>query len=142
MRDIEVSKLEFDEFLFPFVTNSQAENDKEREVAIRVLRILRNPDYTVEETVRDEVRERATKLDKHIWVGRRLSDDEHTFTFEEDEYQLVKKRLIDAIPNVNIIALDDFGPLVDKFKEAEKYVVDSPKLDEDEGVPEKKEDVA
>ena len=142
MRDIEVSKLEFDEFLFPFITNSQAESDKEREVAIRVLRILGDSEYTVEETIRDEVREQAAKLDKHIWAGRKLAEDEHTFSFEEDEYNLVKKRLIDAIPNVNIIALADFGPLVDKFKEAEKYVVDSPKLDEDEGVPEKKEDVA
>ena len=137
MRDITVTKLEFDEFLFPFVTNSTAESDKEREIAIRVLKILRNPEYTVEETVRDELREQAAKLDKHLWAGRRLANDEHKFSFEEDEYQLVKKRLIDAVPNVNIIALEDYGPLIDRFKDAEKYVVDSPKL---EGA--KEEDVA
>mgnify|MGYP003145374103 CR=1 FL=1 len=135
MRDIRVSKLEFNEFIFPFVTNSQAESDAEREVAIRVLRILRDPDITVEETVSDAVREQAAKLDKHIWAGRKLLDDSHTFTFEEDEYQVVKKRLIDAIPSVNIIALEHFSPLIDKFKDAEKYVV---KVEKDE--PE--EDVA
>jgi hypothetical protein len=132
MRDITVSKLEFDEFLYPFVTNSNAENDKERECAIRVLRLLKDDDYTVEETVSDERRAAFTKIDKHMWVGRKLADDEHTFSLEEDEYNLIKKRLIDAIPDVHIIALDDFGPLVDRFKDAEKYVVDKPKLDEKE----------
>jgi hypothetical protein len=134
MRDITITKLEFDEFLFPFVTNSQAENDKERTTATDVLKLLSDEEYTVEETLSDELVTRAEKLDKHLWPGRKLATDEHTFTFEEDEYRLVRKRLTDAVKGVNIIALAHFSPLLDKFKQAEKYSAGAPEIVDKEGV--------
>ena len=121
--------MEFDEFLFPFVTNSQAESEGERATALDVLRLLTDTDITVEEVLPEALVKDARKRDKHLWAGRKLATDEHTFTFEEEEYRLVKKRLEASVSNVNIIALGELSPLIEKFKGAEKY--SAPKLEEE-----------
>ena len=121
MRDITVTRLEFDEFLWPIVTNSQAENEKERSVAVDVLRLLSDDDCTEEVPLTDEQIEKAERSNSHVWNSRRLSDDEHTFAIEEAPYRLVRKRMKDAISKVSIICMDDFSPLVDKINDAKKY---------------------
>ena len=137
MRDIAVKRLEFDEFLWPIVTTSNAESDKERAVALDVLRLLSDEEYTEEVPLTDAQIAQSSKNNTHVWNSRRLIEDEYTFVLEEEAYRLIRKRLQDASPKVSIVCLADFSPLLDRFNDAKKYKAEKDEPAESEGEPEK-----
>ena len=121
MREITITRREFAEFLWPIVTSSAPDAVKQRFLARDVLNLLSDDDYTEEVPLTVEQIEQAARTNKHAWNSRRLRDDEHTFLVEEEECRLIEDRLISATPHVSIICLNDFSPLVDKFKDPKKH---------------------
>lgn len=112
MRVITVAGNEFDMILWRAIASQGASGESDLEVAVRVLAkvkavSLENP-LTDEEKAQGQV------------PNRKLIDEESEFIFEEDEYGLVKEKLIAFIPNVALALADVLHGLLAKFKNAEK----------------------
>lgn len=127
MREVRITKEQFDEFLFPFVSGSSPESDNERECALRVMRKLKDPEITEEEALSPAQLEAAERRKRKIWPGRRLACPEATFHFQEDEHRLILKRLKEATKGIAMLVIEEYTAFLDAFEGA-KEVRDGPKV--------------
>lgn len=118
MREVHVTREQFDEFLYPAIASSSAENESELETAVRVLRKLKKPDITFEEVISSEEQERAKKNRTKLVPFRKLTVDEHTFMFEEPEYKLVLDRVKAHLPRISLAAAEELWEFYESVKGA------------------------
>jgi hypothetical protein len=117
MRKIYLSKSEFDNILYPAFVSGSPESEDELEVAVRLKFLFKkNADYeeiSAEETIA------ATKRRERVIPFLKLRSDT-TFTFEEDEFKLLHKRLVAAIPRSSFAIAEEMADLLSRFKKSEK----------------------
>ncbi len=115
MRTIRVNEMEFDKIFWGSFAATGAKNESELEIALRVLKKLKGVSLD-KPLSKDEVAQ-------GMIPNRKLIDEEAEFIFEEDEYGLVKDKLVVHLPNISLILADVFYGLLTRFKEAEKWEV-------------------
>lgn len=104
MRAVTLTKTQFDEHVFPAFTAQGAEDERQLEVALRVLRKFR--EVAVEDEVDPRVLEKLNG--KSFYPNLVLPAAEQGFQFEEDEHRLLLDRMKAFIPRINILAAEDF----------------------------------
>ena len=113
MRAITVKRDQFNDFLFPAIARSAAKDEQELEVAVRVLKKVKDPDKTYEEDIPKPQLEMAQSSGQKIYPFRKLAPPDHKFIFEEDEHKLIVDRLREFLKTVSLIAAEEF---LDFFK--------------------------
>lgn len=122
MRTFDISKYEFDDLFFPAISSQGSDNEDELEVAMRVIRKLRHGDYTKLEQLSKERLDEAARFGRKLVPQRFLISDSTTFTFEEDEYNLIVKRLTRAIPTFSNAVAPELFDLLERVKKAPKEI--------------------
>ena len=125
MRKVTLSKEHFDTFLFPTLARSNAKTDAEREIAIRVMRKVKEPALTNDKPLNARDLERRAE-GEDVFEFKELIEESAVFVFEEDECNFIKKRLKDAGTQIALLVLDDYTQMEDLFKNAEKYEAKQP----------------
>ena len=116
---IEVTKLEYDRFLYPYGTNIASKDVKEHLVSLRLVEKLQDPTITEQiDPTRDQLYE-AEEKSEMVWPTHKLDVDEHTFLFEEDEKRLLLSRLEKNIGRVPPAIGAEFEVLRQKVVKAE-----------------------
>lgn len=116
MKAVTVTKQQFDEHLFPAFVSKGAEDERQMEVAVRVLRKFKDPRVTEDEEIDPRVIESAKG--KTVYPNRLLTVDRHTFALEEDEHRLVVERLKAFVTRINVLAAEDFLATLAAVKDA------------------------
>ena len=139
---IDVTKNEFDRFLYPYGTNIASKDVKEHLVSLRLVEKLQDPAITEEEgPTPDEIYEAGEKGEM-VWATHTLAVDEHTFLFEEDEKRLMLSRLEKNIGRVPPAIGAEFEVLRQKVVTAEPIDLAPPVEEEDEPVEEPEDSAA
>ena len=125
MRVIRVSRQEFDLIIWKAFGNVGAKSEAELETATRTVKKLK--DASSEVPLTSEERAQGFQV-----PGRSLSEEEIEFTFEEDEYNLVKNKLVEFLPNVALVLADVFHDLLVRFKDAESQEAQVVGISEDD----------
>lgn len=130
MRKLTLQKGHFDTFVFQQVTTLPAANESEFETALRLLKKLKDPALTKEVALTPEEQE-AEKQGQRAFPFRQLLEDEATFVLEEDEYQLLKKRVEKHKTLVATLVLEEFAELLAVIAGAETYNIQAASLKEE-----------
>ncbi|MDK1102507.1 MAG: hypothetical protein QGD93_02620 [Actinomycetota bacterium] len=123
---IEVTKQEFDRFLYGYATNICSTDVKEHLISIRLVEKLQDPDVTEQHGPTEAEIEEAEKTGGLAWPTHKLAVPAHTFLFEEDEKDLILRRLEKNIGRVPPALGAEFEVLRQKFIEAESIEVSPP----------------
>ena len=116
---IEITKPEFDRFLYPYGTNVASKDVKEHLVSLRLVEKLQDPTITEQhDQTPDEIAESEEKGEMW-WPTHKLAGEEHTFVFEEDEKKLILARLEKNVGRVPPAIGYEFELLRQKFLNAE-----------------------
>lgn len=107
MKKLLVTRLQYDEFLYPIVAASHSENTKEAFLTDKVLTVLEavgkppvlNPDGLPE---------------GHPWF--KLNTDEVEFELEDAHAELILKKLEAAVPTLQVWRIRQMLPLVTQLK--------------------------
>lgn len=110
MREVTVTKSEFDEYLYPAFARNGVASEEEFEVALRVIRKLKEH-ATPEELSDEDIAEAEKTRGARAVAFLKLDSPEATFRLEEDEYKLVQKRLKAHLPNVALVFAEEFDAL-------------------------------
>ena len=90
---IELTKSEFDNYFYRYVTNVCADGVPEHLVSLRLVEKIQDPEVTERhDPPQEEIDEKEGKGELW-WPKYKLSVPSHEFMFEEDEKRLVLKRL-------------------------------------------------
>ena len=116
---IEITKLEFDRFFYPYGTNVASKDVKEHLVSLRLVEKLTDPAITEEHDPTNAEIEDAEEKGEMWWPTHKLAVDEHTFLFEEDEKRLALDRLEKNIGRVPPALGAEYEVLRQKFITAE-----------------------
>lgn len=120
MRAVTFTKEQFDTFVFKLFATVPSKDDTEIEVAIRVLRKLKDPALT--EALPMNAAERAAEAQgDRAYSLHRLCESRATFLLEEDERKLLEQRLRDQRKNVPTFALEDLQETVDTIHNAPEH---------------------
>jgi len=111
MRRLTITNHHFDTFLYPFLMQSVAREPAEWDVALRLLRKLKDPAETEERELTPEEAD-ARRRGIPVYPFRRLRQAEATLLLEEDEFTLLSGRLAERKSNVLLGAADDFAELL------------------------------
>lgn len=125
MRKLSLTADQFDTFVFPYVAQSNAQNDAEFETALRLLRKLKDPALTMVAPLSDP-EEKARQAGAKVFAFNKLRESEASFVLEEDEWKLLQARLAAYKTKVNIVALEDFAALLDVIKAAPEFKPEAP----------------
>lgn len=107
MRKFTISKDDFDRFLYPSVVHGGSQNEAELLIAIRLIKKLQDNELTEIEIIDPLLIEEARRSRQQLIPNRLLRVREATFFVEEDEYELLKKRMLDGIPRYsNSVAIE------------------------------------
>lgn len=113
MRNVQITKHEFDNFLFPVWANAQ--NPGDPDVVIRVTRKLKG---VSDELPLREAQQKHRDEGKPVYADRSAREDVNTLVLEEDEWKCLrdafKKSLKDFLP----MAMEDAYDLSQKFDNA------------------------
>lgn len=123
MRTIELTKHEFDETFFGVVTNgnSPAKDENEHEIALRLLRQLKDTTLTYPEDPKPDVVAQVEASGQRWWPSYRLHADSVSLELEEDVYRVVRHRFKDYIPLVHPLMAEEFDVVWQKIKTAESW---------------------
>lgn len=119
MRAITFKKDEFDDFVYPALATSSAENMQELEVAVRLMRKLSERNITEEEVITESRRTEADRQGHKVIPFRKLVSVVSTFHFEEDEWNLLRTRLEAYMPRVSLAAAERLYTLVSHINNTE-----------------------
>lgn len=111
MRKVEITRDEFNDFLYPAVGGSSAQSEQELETALRVMKKLHDPESTQIIEIPEDQRRAAQEAGQRILPVRRLKAPDMKLVLEEDEHRLIVERLKAYIPKVTLLgaeALYDF----------------------------------
>ena len=129
MRVITVAADEFDMILWRAIASQTAKTEDELEIALRVIGKVK--DVSLENPLSTEEKAQGQV------PNRKLIDEETEFIFEEDEYKLIKDKLIAFLPSVALAIADVFSGLLEKIKETKKQpaavISEDKKVDQDDG---------
>jgi hypothetical protein len=128
---IEVTRLEFDRFFYPYGTNVASKDVREHIVSLRLVEKLQDPDVTDQHDPSQDVIDEAEEAGEMWWPTHTLAVDQHTFLFEEDEKKLALNRLEKNIGRVPPALGAEFEVLRQKFIEAESIDLAPPVEDEE-----------
>ena len=129
---IEITKEEFDRFLYGYATNICSTDVKEHLVSLRLVEKLQDPDVTEKHGPTEAEIEEAEKTGGLAWPTHKLAVPEHTFLFEEDEKDLVLARLEKNIARVPPALGAEFEVLRQKFVTAEPIDLTPPAAEQAE----------
>jgi hypothetical protein len=129
---IDVTKPEFDRFLYPYGTNIASANVKEHLVSLRLVEKLQDPAITKQSDLAQNAIDEAEEKGEMAWATHKLAVDEHTFLFEEDEKRLMLSRLEKSIGRVPPALGAEFEVLRQKFVKAEPIDLAPPVEEEEE----------
>lgn len=118
MRAVHLNKEQFDNFLYPAIARSSAKDEQEMEVAVRVLKKLKDPSVTYEEELHHHDVEVAKQKGQKLYPFRKLDPPEHTFYLEEEEHRLITDRLKEFLKTISLIAAEEFLDFFLNFKDA------------------------
>jgi hypothetical protein len=118
MRQLTFTADQFNTFVFSYVTSVPAENDLEFETGLRLLRKLKDPTLTEEVPPSPEELEAEVKSGGRLRVFPfyRLQRDRATFVLEEDEYNLLKKRMRAGRTKVATLVAEEFALVLDAIE--------------------------
>lgn len=116
---IDVTKNEFDNYLYPYGTNVASKDVKEHLVSLRLVEKLQDPEVTEAIPPRQDEIDKAEESGEMVWGMHKLAADEHTFLFEEDEKRLLLQRLEKNVGRVPPAIGYEFELLRQKFLNAE-----------------------
>jgi hypothetical protein len=116
MRTVDITKDEFDNFLYSAIAADSAKDENELEVAVRLMRKIKavsvELDFTKAEKERIAEGERLRK-------SRGLVGAYACLELEEDEWKMVCDRLKNYTKFVSTAVADEYADLVQKIKTAE-----------------------
>lgn len=119
MRNVEVTKDEYNDFLYPAVGGSTAKSEQELETALRVMKKINAPDVTtVLEVPADQLRA-AEARGQRLLPTRKLSAPKMELILEEDEWKLVVERLKAYIPQVTLLGAEALYNFLQKLVNAD-----------------------
>ena len=135
MRAIHLTKRQFDEVFYGVLTNghSTPQDEQGHEVALRLIRQLKDLDVTYPESPKPKVLAAVEESGQRWWPNYKLKNGDHVFEFEEDVYRVVEERFRAFIPHVHPMMQEEFDDVWQLVKGAEQY--DASKV-EDEQAPE------
>lgn len=108
MKSVKISPWDFNSFLWFAVAGSSAKDEVELEVALRLIRKLKAISKEVEEdSAPGTIRGRVFAGDSPVEV-----------VFEEDEWALLRDRVISVIPKVSLAAAEEFSEFLNRVKSA------------------------
>lgn len=113
---LSVTKREFDDFLFPAFAIGSSKDEGDLEIAFRVrrrFRVIAKPEVMDPERVREIIKMGNTPV-----PSLKLEATEEELFLEEDEYRLIKDRVIAYIPRVSNAIADELYEFVQKVKDA------------------------
>lgn len=117
MRTVTITKAQFDDFVFSAIASGAAEDEAELEVAVRVFKKLNANSLPRPFTDEEQL---EIKQGRKLRAQRDLRDNICGFIFEEDEYNLVLKRLISYLRNIALVAAEEYYELLSSVKAAVK----------------------
>ena len=135
MRSITLTRAEFDDTFFPMVTSGRtpAKDENEHEIAIRLIKQLKDPAITFPEDPKPKAIEQIEESGNRWWPSYKQNDDEYKWDFEEDVYKIIRHRLKEQIPFVHPMMAEEFDVVWQKVKKSETWDMNAEKdLDEDE----------
>ena len=133
MRSIEITKDEFDDTFFPTVTSGRtpAKNEDEHEIALRLIRYLKNPSLTYPEDPKPVQIAAIEESGNRWWPSYYLNEDEAILEFEEDVFKVVRHRFKEQIPHTHPMMAEEFDVVWQKIKAAESYEVGKDEEEQD-----------
>ena len=132
---IEVTKLEFDRFFYPYGINIASRDLKEHLVSLRLVEKLHDPTITEQVDPTQDQLYAAEESGEMVWATHRLAVDVHMFLFEEDEKRLMLSRLEKNIGRVPPALGAEFEVLRQKVVTSEAIDL-APPIEEPEEEPE------
>lgn len=113
MRILELSKHEFDNYLFPTWANAQ--NPGDPELVVRVTRKLKS--ISQEKPLLDS-QQKARDEGKVVFADRTLDGEEGTLFLEEDEWKALRDMFEKSLRNFTTLAMEGAVALSEKIKTA------------------------
>ncbi len=110
MRQLTFTAHLFRNFVFPYVGASSVKDVSEWDTQLRLIKKLKDPALTVQVELTDAERE-AEAQGQVVYRFYQLREEKGTFQLEEDERDLLKRRIEDNRTRVNAIAAEDFDEL-------------------------------
>ena len=123
MRKLTLQAKYFDNFVFPQLAGTSAENDSEWETALRLLKAIKDPVLTVEVDLTPQEKE-ARDRGQQVYAFRKLREGEATFLLQSDEYALLLKRINAHKTRVALVAAEDFAELLAAIENAPEVKVE------------------
>lgn len=117
MRVVRVSRLDFRDFLFPAVTSFPAEDEREMETGVRVVRKITDLEVTDPEEPGPEAKA-AMKAGRRWYPAHTLREPDHAFEFEEDEHRLILKRMGEYLKGISPLAAEDYLKFLKNVRDA------------------------
>lgn len=123
MRSITLTKQEFDDTFFPLVTSGRtpAKDENEHEIALRLLRQLKDPKVTYPEDPKPSQVEAIEESGNRWWPSYKLDTAEYKWDFEEDVFKVIRHRLKEQIKHVHPMMAEEFDAVWQKVKNAKTW---------------------
>ena len=126
MRKLTWTAHQFNNFVYPNLATNTAKGDGNWECALRVMKILNDPEIT-KEVSKTAAETAAEKEGRATYQLRHLLDPSAEFLFQDDEYRMIRDKVKDARDNIALMAAADFEATLQVINDAEKIEVEEKK---------------
>ncbi len=107
MRRITFTAFQFQNFVFPYVGAASAKDMNEWETQLNLIKKLKDPALTAQIELSAE-EELAMQRGQAVYAFYRLREEQATFSLEDDEWRMLKRRIEENRSRVNAVAAEDY----------------------------------